>query len=129
MGVDGNMSTFTIGYAVMYDETAESFQWVFSHFIDAYGKGACESVHMVMGDEDHGQNAGFERVQQVLHSSVSFLFSCLCVCLCLCVCVFFVYMCMCTWLGPGVCCYLPLLLLGSRTCSAPNGSSPFHALK
>lgn len=81
------MSTFTIGYAVMYDETAESFQWVFSHFIDAYGKGACEAVHMVMGDEDHGQNAGFERVQQVLHSSVSFLFSCLCVCLRLCVCV------------------------------------------
>lgn len=66
VGVDGNLSTFPIGFAVMYDETIESFQWVFSHFVEVYGKDACEAVHMVMGDEDHGQNGAFERVKQVI---------------------------------------------------------------
>ena len=69
VGVDGNLSTFAFGFAVMYDETIASFEWVFSHFLEAYGKEACEAVQMVMGDEDHGQNGGYERAKQVIGMS------------------------------------------------------------
>lgn len=73
VGVDGNFSSFPFGYALMYSETADSFEWVFRQVLAAYGEGVCKAVHMLMGDEDPAQNTAFERVKQVCFFALRFL--------------------------------------------------------
>lgn len=60
-GVDGNYKTFIALNALLYDETAESFLWVFECAAEFFGADVCAAVHVLISDDDVAITSAFER--------------------------------------------------------------------
>jgi hypothetical protein len=63
MGIDGNLTSFVAGYALIASTTTEVFQFVFACCKRFFGTDACAAVHWILGDEDGGQNAALRASQ------------------------------------------------------------------
>lgn len=59
LGIDGNYKSFTAAHALLYDETGATFEWVLQCCAEAFSPSVCSAVHLVMGDDDSGQNSAF----------------------------------------------------------------------
>lgn len=61
VGIDGNLTTFPIAYALLLSQTQDTFWWVFEQFQAAAGSEICRVVEWNIGDEDPGQVAALDR--------------------------------------------------------------------
>jgi len=61
LGIDGSYKSFTAANALIYDETAETYDWMFRCFAEIVGASTCAAVHLIVGDEDPGQNSALAR--------------------------------------------------------------------
>jgi hypothetical protein len=63
VGVDGNKRTYIAIGALLLDETASTFHWVFQVAQELLGAQACAAVRVIVRDEDWGETkALFQRV-------------------------------------------------------------------
>ena len=60
VGIDGNGKSFVVFGALILNETAATYQWVFETARVLLGERACAAVRYIVTDDDHGERSALK---------------------------------------------------------------------